>query len=119
MMTPTEFKTLFPEFAGETDERVQMYLDASDDYIDPAKWGSSAKMGLGNLTAHELKINTPSLNKDVMTTDGKTMKKVGELQVQRSEQMMLAAIKNPYMRTTYGQKYLELRRVAGYGAASV
>ena len=26
-MTPSEFKTLFPEFSAETDARVQLFID--------------------------------------------------------------------------------------------
>lgn len=121
-MTPTEFKTLFPVFAAVEDSRVLLFLNGTDPYIEPERWEPFTETAIANLAAHELLLATPSLwgaAGGVVSTDGKISKKVGELSTTKSDLAMAAAMKNPYMRTQFGQKFAELRRMAGIGAVSV
>ncbi len=121
MMTPTEFKTRFPEFTTVADARVQVFLDEAEPMFDVERWESFYTQGLGNLVAHELALATPSLKIATMSgaADGKTSKKVGAVAVTYAAELITAAAKNPYMRTSYGQKYSELRRLVGIGAVAV
>lgn len=120
-MTPTYFKTIYPEFATVADERVQIFIDGADGYFDQGRWDSFYTQGLGALVAHDLALATPELKLAgiVGASDGKTSKKVGPVQVTYAAELVVAAASNPYMRSVYGQKYLELRRLVGGGAIAV
>ena len=53
-MTPSEFKTQFPEFAAETDERVQLFIDRAAPHFDVERWGDLYPDGVAYHVAHEL-----------------------------------------------------------------
>lgn len=120
-MTPTEFKTLFPEFTAVADVRVQLFIDRAVPYFDVARWDDQYADGIAYFVAHNLALATPTgtLGNGLGLTDVKIMKKVGPVTVQQSEQILLANAKDPYMKTTYGQKYSELKRLVGIGGTAV
>lgn len=53
-LTPATFKILFPAFAGETDDRIQLYLDFAAGQMSPEAWGALFDQGQGYLTADML-----------------------------------------------------------------
>lgn len=53
-MTPTEFKTLFPEFSGATDAIVQTRLTWAEDRTDEELFGDMYDQGVGLMCAHFL-----------------------------------------------------------------
>lgn len=120
-MTPAEFKARFPEFASETDQRVQLFIDDADPLFDQERWGDLYPAGVANLVAHELVManqrvaqgSSASLNNDDLTT------KVGDVQVAKDTMLLNKQADNPYLRTFYGQKYLSYRKIVGLGAVSV
>lgn len=121
-MTPTEFKTRFPEFASETDERVQMFIDDADPLFDVERWGDLYAVGVAYLVAHEMALanaqtaqggSVAAMNNDDLTT------KVGDVQVTKDTSLLNKQAENPYMRTMYGQKYLYYRKLVGIGAVAV
>lgn len=121
-MTPAEFKVRFPEFASETDQRVQLFIDDADPLFDQERWGDLYPAGVANLVAHELALanaqtaqggSVASINTDDLTT------KVGDVQVTKDTMLLNKQAENPYLRTFYGQKYLNYRKIVGLGAVSV
>lgn len=121
-MTPSEFKTLFPEFAAETDERVQLFIDRAAPHFDVARWGDLYPDGVAYFVANELAMANAQTAQggsvQAMTNDILT-KKVGDVQVTRDSGLLNKQADNPLYRTVYGQRYLYLRRQVGIGALSV
>lgn len=121
-MTPSEFKTQFPEFAAETDARVQLFIDRAAPYFDVDRWGDLYPDGVAYYVAHELTLANAQAAQggsvQALTNDTLT-KKVGEVQITKDTGLLNKQADNPFFRTLYGQKYLYLRRQVGMGALSV
>lgn len=121
-MTPSEFKTQFPEFAAETDERVQLFIDRSAPHFDVERWGDLYPDGVAYHVAHELALANAQTAQgggvQAMTNDNLS-KEVGDVQVTKDAGLLAKQADNPFYRTLYGQKYLYLRRQVGMGALSV
>lgn len=121
-MTPSEFKTQFPEFAAETDARVQLFIDRAAPYFDVDRWGDLYPDGVAYYVAHELALANAQTAQggsvQAMTNDTLT-KEVGDVQVTKDAGLLAKQADNPFYRTLYGQKYLYLRRQVGIGALSV
>lgn len=115
-MTPTDFKLMFPEFAAEADNRVQLFLDQATAKLDQGRWEDLFDEGVAYLAAHELKVTTVSGAS--AAADTKVMKKVGSIQTQNSEQAILKKMENPYLSTVYGQKFNYYRKLIGLGGVS-
>lgn len=120
-MTPAEFKTRFPEFASETDARVQILLDDAAPAFEVDRWDTYYSAGVSNYVAHKLAVaNAQAAGGTAgLLADDKTMKKVGDLQVQRSEAALLRKMDDPFMTTTYGQEYRRLMKLVGAGISAV
>lgn len=121
-MTPSEFKTLFPEFSGESDQRVQLFIDRAAPHFDVERWGDLYSDGVAYFVAHELALANAQTAQggsvQAMTNDT-VSKKVGDVQVTKDAGLLAKQADNPFFRTMYGQKYLYLRKQAGIGALSV
>lgn len=120
MLTPAAFKLLFPEFVATGDERIQLFIDKSDPYFDAARWGDFYADGQAYWVAHTLFLadNSGTPGAGMGLQDSTTSKKVGEVQVSKSAELVKAGMNDPYMRTGYGQKFSELRRMIGIGAVA-
>lgn len=121
-MTPTEFKARFPEFSSETDDRVQLFINDADPLFDQARWDDLYPVGLANLVAHELVVaneQTAAAGKISRLANDTLTKKVGDVQVGKDTMLLNKQAENPYMRTSYGQKYLNLRKLVGMGGVAV
>ena len=110
------FRTLFPEFAANTDAQVQMQMDLALAEVNPELWDEALyDYAVYYLTAHYLclydwrvGIVVPGLPKPAEYATGvgaKIMKKVGDVQVQYSAEMLAKALDNPYLWTPYGLWY--------------
>lgn len=121
-MTPTEFKTQFPEFSTETDARVQLFIDRSAPHFDVARWDDLYTDGVANFVAHELALANAQTAQGggvrAMTNDNLT-KKVGDVSVTKDTALLNKQADNPFYRTLYGQKYLYLRKQVGAGISAV
>lgn len=106
MITPSAFKTRFPEFASESDDRVQMFLDDATIFVNERVWGTRCDLGVAYLAAHLLAIN----NRGSGGASGPvTSEKVGDLQ--RSYAAPTASNLDPtYASTTYGMEYVRIRK---------
>lgn len=121
-MTPTEFKTRFPEFAAETDARVQLFINDAEPNFDLARWDDLYEVGVAYFVAHEISLanlqtklggSAGSLAGDV------SQKKVGEVSVTRDTGLLNRQADDPFLRTVYGQKYAYYRKLVGMGGAAV
>lgn len=117
-MTPAEFKALFPEFSAEADGDVQLFIDRSLAHVDAGIWGDLYSDGVGYWVAHEITAANANALGGVMSADVSS-KKIGDVQVTRDAVLLARQSDNPFLRTTYGQKYLYLRKQFGIGALAV
>jgi len=126
-MTPAEFKERMPEFAGESDTRVQSIIDRAAPYFNVERWGTLYPDGLAYWIAHNIALasaiaaNPAAATGDLTGTEVGRTKRVGEasVQVSKSEAMLLKQADSPFMRTLYGQQYLYLLRRIIPGALAV
>jgi hypothetical protein len=104
-MTPAEFKIRFPEFATESDDRVQMFLDDAALSVSERAWSTKYDLGLAYLAAHLL----ASANRGSAGVSGPvTSEKVGDLQ--RSYAAASSNIDATYSTTGYGIEFIRLRK---------
>ncbi|RLB93615.1 MAG: hypothetical protein DRH26_03505, partial [Deltaproteobacteria bacterium] len=54
MIDPAAFKVRFPEFVGDSDATIQVYIDDSTIMLNSEYWGDKYDLGLSYLTAHYL-----------------------------------------------------------------
>lgn len=110
------FRTLFPEFAANTDPQVQMHLDLALAEVNAEVWDEALyDYAVYYLAAHYLLqydwrngIVVPGQPKPSWWNSGiaaMTSKKVGDVSVTYSEQMLAQGLDNPYLWTPYGLWY--------------
>lgn len=103
-VTPADIKTLFPEFAAESDARIQLLLDQALLSVNASVWGNKADFGIQYLTAHLLTV----LNRGGGGASGPiTSEKVGDLQRSYASS---GAVTHELGSTGYGLEFLRLRR---------
>lgn len=108
VVTPAEIKTLAPELAGESDERVQLFIDISREKLSERAWGTKYKRATQLLAAHALTL--AKRQTETGQAGSVTSERVGDLARSyadaatsaKSEQM------KSLMQTGYGQMYYEL-----------
>lgn len=66
-VTPGTFKTLFPEFAAQSDTRVQLFLDQASRRISTESFGTLYDDAQNYLTAHLIAVN---IRASIMTING-------------------------------------------------
>lgn len=120
-MTPSEFKAFFPQFTLETTERVQSFLDLAVPYFNVPRWGDFYSEGLANFVAHSIVIANFEATQSTSQTNANdvTEKHVGPVGMSRDSALLNLQAKVPFMRTTYGQRYMYLRRKIGLGGFAV
>ena len=120
-MTPADFVAAFPAFRDEQVPTIQRHLNASAPFFDVARWGAFYDEGLGCWIAHRLTVeNAHGESKNETAIKGDvTTEEAGGISTTRSSELLTMATKNPYLRTTYGQRYHYLARQVGLGGAVV
>lgn len=118
-MTAVEFKVWFPEFTSTADATVSLWLTRADPWFDVTRWDSFYSEGLANWVAHQLTIAARQAAETAAGGVGPgdiTSKSVGDVSVTRSAAIVERQASDPMLRTTYGQRYAELRDLVGIGA---
>lgn len=126
-MTPSAFLALFPQFqALETADHgtIQGYLDRAGPYFDVSRWGAFYTDGLANWTAHTLTMDQAeqaqfALAPSALVAGDVTTKTVGRETISRDGTLLGREMTDPMLKTTYGQRYVKLRRLVGLGGAAV
>lgn len=121
-MTPSTFKALFPEFSDDMNSTVQAFIDLSAPYFDPERWGDFLSEGMACFVAHRMAVATQSARDT--THNGATSlpmirRKVGDVEAQASEAILIKSIDNQYLATSYGRRYWDLVQMIGAGAMTV
>lgn len=129
-MTPTEFQAAFPVLADVDVVAIQRHIDASAAWFDVARWDTFYAEGLGNWVAHRIvteavdawQISHPAGDRPGVAAPGDreiTSKTVDTTSISYSTMVLLGQFKDPYMRTTFGQRYRYLAEMVGIGAVAV
>jgi len=118
-MTPAEFKTAFPAFVNETTAEVQRHLDASVPFFNVARWGAKYPAGVGNWVAHWITVEkqdrAAAAAGAAVAAVMATHKQVGSVSVTYSARTVERVTDDMYMRTSYGQRYRQLKRELAIG----
>lgn len=103
-VTPSDIKTLFPEFASVSADRIQAWIDIAECRINREAWGSKADIGVKFLTAHFTKFGESS---GALGAGPVTSISVGELSKSFATPGSLS--ESAFGSTSYGREFLELR----------
>jgi hypothetical protein len=115
-VTPSEFKAAFPAFTNTPDPTVQRHITAAAPYFDVDRWGDFYSDGIGNFVAHKIAMeNAAAAN---VGAGDATLKHVGSVIVQRDGKNVGMQMRDPWLRTIYGQEYRRLSRLIGMGGAA-
>jgi len=103
-VTPSDFKTRFPEFGPIPNDRVRIHIDEAARNVSVAAWGQKADDGVLYLTAHLLAVFE---NDKTATGSGPvTQKKAGE--VSASFGFSGEMLESDYSSTKYGRRFKSL-----------
>lgn len=115
--TLADFRAQFPELSAKTDAQVNLWLGQSDPFFDQGRWDDMLFIGMLYWVAHQLVVVTA--NAGTQLIDDSVMKKVGDIAKSRDPTLILKLAQNPYLRTAYGQQYLDYQRLVGIGGFAV
>lgn len=116
-VTAESFKTVYPEFSTETDERVTLFIGKAQTLAGNAtKWGALYDEAVEALTAHRLARS----NEAASSENGKSAGPKTRLDVENQYSETYAsptqgkssksAEDAEYSQTVYGQQYLAVKR---------
>ena len=108
MITPTDFKTRFPEFNDIDDARIQLFLDDAALEISKTVWGKLYDKGVLYLTAHELSMATATKSGKTGGLKSETSKSVGNVSVSYGS-LNYNEYDNYYTTTAYGKKFIDMK----------
>jgi hypothetical protein len=114
-VTPTTFKTRFPEFSTETDPRIQIFIDDSEIFISESKFGTLFDLAVSYLTAHYLSVADKSSSGSSSSVGSVASKSVEGVSVSFNKMAAATQADDFYASTIYGQRYLELRSQIAVG----
>lgn len=131
--TPADFKIRFPEYASEADARIQLHLDDAALQMNEAFWGVKYDLGMYYLAAHLLWVDNEGGGGSQAGTGG------GGQAIAPIASQTVDGVNVTYTRTggggdnrsglsqadifysasTFGQRYLALRKTLGTVAYAI
>lgn len=105
--TPTEFKARFPEFASETDQRVQIFLTEAGTQVDTSWIEADYPTAIMFLAAHKLAMANANAGSGGGSASSGPISSESFQGMSRSydNSKMTAAQKSSYGGTWYGQEF--------------
>ncbi|MCL2829845.1 MAG: DUF4054 domain-containing protein [Betaproteobacteria bacterium] len=113
-----DFRVRFPEFDGAGDPQVAQAIEDALPWLDAARWGAFYEQGWAALAAHFLVGDSAAKGKSGPLLAA-NLKKVGEVQIGLATPNYRTPDDAWLASTTYGQRFIALRRMAGLGAIAV
>jgi hypothetical protein len=109
-ITPSGFKTRFPEFDAVAEARIQLFLDDAMVEVVESTWGDYYERGVYYLSAHLLCIANTTAGGITTGAIGTVIKKkVGEIELGYSDAYPIGSYYYGYFKNTaYGLEYLRL-----------
>jgi hypothetical protein len=88
--------------------------------MDAGRWGAKFAEGCAYLTAHLITLDqADSQPVGQVEANDTVSERIGPISVARHADAVMAQMKDPFMRTTYGQHYVYLRSRVGLGGVVV
>lgn len=121
MTTPTaaEIKARYPELAGIADPTVNIAIADAVPWFNETRWGGFYAQGFAAFVAHMLTVDKRTAAGAQAQAGPVQAKSVGDASVSYAAPQFTKATDAFYATTAYGQRYLQLRRLAGMGAVAV
>ena len=119
MIDPASFKVRFPEFAAESDPRIQLFIDDSVIILNSVYWGEKYDLGLYYLSAHYLVLANKSEAGSIASKGAISGRTVDGVSTTYNRVAPVNESDSYYAYTTYGQKYLALRKTLGVPASVI
>ena len=112
-ITSASFKIRFPEFAAETDDRINMFIADAVAILNEVFWGDKYDLGLYYLTAHYLAFANKSAAGNTGAINAKSGQTVDGSSATYETMTPLTETSAYYASTSYGQRYVSMRRNLG------
>jgi hypothetical protein len=118
--TPAQVKARYPALVAVSDSTIQVIINESVPMFDEAKWGAFYEQGMIAYVAHVVTVDQKLAAGNSNAQLGVLLsKKVGDVQVNYQGAQSLNATDSFYASTTYGQRYLQLKRLVSIGVIAV
>ncbi|MGV2811721.1 DUF4054 domain-containing protein [Enterobacter cancerogenus] len=126
-LTVSRFRARFPEFSAAPEEMVQIAIDDARPLVSKRRFGATFEQGWAHLAAAYLAGMTQASGDDGSGEGGSastlpvTQQVAGKVSFQTAAPVSTSGAEfDAWLSgTTYGLRYLELRRLAGVGAVVV
>ena len=121
MMTVPEFLTRYPEFTDTSVPLIEVAISDAIPFFDTCRWGDYLAQGYAALVAHTLSIGKmESASSGLGTVEGQVQsKQVDGVAVSFMGQGAYKVIDSDLAKTSYGMKYMRLRRLVGIGCVAI
>lgn len=128
MLSPTDFVTLYPEFANSTTyptATIQQWLTVAYAQLNGERWAAMLDLGAGLFTAHMVAVsamNTAAAAKGAVPGQSSgpvASKSVGAVSVSYDTGAALMDKAGHWNLTNYGTRFLQLSRMVGSGPVAV
>jgi len=113
---PADIKARFPEFDTIDDARIQIFIDDAVIILNIVYWGAKYDLGLAYLTAHYLALAGKSEAGSITSVGAIASRAVDGASVGYINATPDNTSDAYYMSTSYGQRYLALRKTLGIPA---
>ena len=118
-ITATNFKIRFPEFAAEVDARIELFIADAAIVINEVYWDTKYDLGLYYLTAHYISLANKSAAGGSGGSGAIASRSVEGVSVSYSNATPDDQSDAYYGSTSYGQRYLTLRKTLGVAACVI
>jgi hypothetical protein len=119
-ITPTTFLAYFANDSNmnaQSTDAIQAKITQSTPNFNVGMWGDKYNLGQFYYVAHQLMMDTIASKSPIVDTV--TSKRAGGVSKSASADLIRQQNTNPFLRTIYGQQYLDLRRSLSGGIAAV
>lgn len=114
-----DFKIRFPEFGTEIDERIELFISDSGIIINEVYWAEKYNLGLYYLTAHYIALANKSAAGSTQSVGAIASKSVEGVSVAYAKHIPDNQSDAYYDSTSYGQRYLAMRKTLGVAACVI
>ena len=108
---------MFPDFDDATDTEVNSAMALSAPWFNVRRWGADYTEHLGYFIAHQIVIRRN--DKPVVDANDIVNRHTEHLIVARSQKQVELQARDPFQRTTFGQRYRYKAREVGMGMVAV
>lgn len=117
--TAAEIKARYPALATIPDATVEFAIEDALPWFDEARWGGFFAQGFAAFVAHTLVVDSAAAKNPAAASGPVAEKKVGDVSVKYAPLTLSKPSDAAFATTTYGLRYLQLRRFVGLGALAV